>query len=75
MTVAGKTIAFVVTEKEEVKPEQLQAGFDELHAELLGTKRNQLFDAYNQEVRERMERQGEIVINNLILQQLAQTIS
>ena len=74
VTVAGKTIAFVVTEKEEVEPEQLQAGFDELHAELLGARRNLLFDAYSQEVRERMEREGEIVINDLILQQLAQTI-
>lgn len=74
VTVAGKTIAFVVTEKEEVDTEQLRAGFDELQSELLVTKRNQLFDAYNKEVRERMERDGDIVINDQILQQLAQTI-
>ena len=74
VTAAGKTIAFVVTEKEEVDLEQLQAGFDDLHAELLGTKRNQLFDAYSREVRKRMEREGDIVINEQILQQLAQTI-
>ena len=74
VTVAGKTIAFVVTDKQEVDPVLMQAGFDELHTELLFRKKDQLFAAYNREVRKRMEDDGEIVINNVLVGQIAATI-
>ena len=74
VTVAGKTIAFVVTDKQEVDPVLMQTGFDELHTELLFRKKDQLFAAYNREVRKRMEDDGEIVINNVLVGQIAATI-
>ncbi len=74
VTVAGKTIAFVVTDKQEVDPVLMQAGFEDLHTELLFRKKDQLFAAYNREVRKRMEDDGEIVINDVLVGQIAATI-
>lgn len=74
VTIAGKTIVFAVTDKLEINLGELEEGFKELHSELLLQKRNQLYDAYNQEARKRLEEDGEIVINDQVVQQLAQTI-
>jgi len=74
VTIAGKTIAFIVTDTEGVDPETMQDAFDDLRSQLLDQKRGRLFDSYNKDVRERMERDGEIQINEQIVQQIAQTV-
>ena len=74
VTIAGKTIAFVVTDTEDVDPEAMQNELDTLRTQLLDQKKGRLFDSYNKEVRVRMERDGEIQINDQMVQQIAQTI-
>ena len=74
VTIAGKTIAFIVTDTEDVDPATMQDAFDDLRSQLLDQKRGRLFDSYNKDVRERMERDGEIQINEQIVQQIAQSV-
>ena len=74
VTIAGKTIAFVVTDTEDVDPEAMQNELETLRTDLLDQKKGRLFDSYNKGVRDRMERDGEIQINDQMVQQIAQTI-
>jgi len=73
-TIAGKTLAFSVKERQEVKPEEMQKGIETLRAELLPTKREQYFSAYIQEARKRMEDAKQININESVLDQVSQRI-
>ena len=64
----------MVTEKEEVDQEKMEADFDGLYEELLLSKRDQLFQSFNGEVRDRMEKDGQISINDQVVSQLTQSI-
>jgi peptidyl-prolyl cis-trans isomerase D len=75
VSVAGKTIAFAVKERQEVKPEDLKNLSAALRVELLPSKREQYFGAYIQEVRKKMEASGDITINEAVMTQIAQTTS
>lgn len=75
VTVAGKTIAFSVKERQEVKPEDLKNSAATLRPELIPAKREQYFGAYIQEVRKKMEANGEIRVNEAVMTQIAQTTS
>lgn len=75
VSVAGKTIAFSVKERQEVKPEDLKNSMGTLRTELVPAKREQYFGAYIQEVRKKMEASGDIKINEAVMTQIAQTTS
>ena len=70
VTVAGKTIAFAVTQKEDIDPELMQVAFDGLQADLLLRKQRQLFEAYSLEVRNRMELDDEISVNLRMVEEI-----
>lgn len=74
-TIAGKTLAFAVKERQEINPDEMKKSFETLRGELLPGKREQYFGAYIQEVRKRMETKGNIKVNEAIMTQLAQSIS
>jgi peptidyl-prolyl cis-trans isomerase D len=75
VSVAGRTIAFAVKERQEVKPEEVKTTSATLRTELLPSKREQYFGAYIQEVKKKMEANGDIKINDAVVTQLAQTTS
>jgi peptidyl-prolyl cis-trans isomerase D len=75
VSVAGRTIAFAVKERQEVKPEEIKTTSATLRTELLPSKREQYFGAYIQEVKKKMEANGDIKINDAAVTQLAQTTS
>ena len=75
VTVAGKTIAFAVKERQEVKTEDLKTSAGTVRTELVPAKREQYFGAYIQEVRKKMEDSGDIKINEAVMTQIAQTTS
>ena len=75
LTVAGKTLAFTVKERQEVKPDEMKKAMDTLRSELLPQRREQYFGAYIQEVRKRMESNRQIKINDAIVTQIASQIS
>jgi peptidyl-prolyl cis-trans isomerase D len=75
VTVAGKTLAFAVKEREEINPELMKKGMDMLRAEMLPERREQYFTAYIQEVRKRMDAKKQIKINESALDQITQSIS
>jgi peptidyl-prolyl cis-trans isomerase D len=74
-TIAGKTFAFSVKERQEIKPEEMKKSIETLRAEVSPGKREQYFSAYIQEVRKKMETNKEIRINESVLTQIAQTIA
>src|SRR5262249_30089146 len=75
VSVAGKTVAFAVKERQDVKPEAMKTGSGTLRNELLPAKREQYFGAYMQEVKKKMEANGDIRINDAAVTQLAQQTS
>ena len=75
VTVAGKTLAFAVKERQDIKPEEMKKSLDTVRAELLPARREQYFTAYIQDVRKRMEAAKQIKINESIMNQIAQSIS
>ena len=75
LTVAGKTIAFDVKERQEIKPDEMKKSLDMIRAELLPQRREQYFNAYIQEVKKRMETAKQIKINESAVTQIAQTAS
>ena len=74
-TIGSKTLAFVVKERQAINPEEMKKSLATLRTELLPTKREQYFNAYVQEVRKRMQDEGNIQINESIMTQLAQSVS
>src|SRR5262245_16751099 len=75
VSVAGRTIAFAVKERQEVKPDEMKTASVALRNELLPSKREQYFGAYIQEVKKKMEANGDIKIKDAVVTQLAQTTS
>jgi peptidyl-prolyl cis-trans isomerase D len=75
LTVAGKTVAFAVKERQEIKLDEMKKSLEMIRTELLPQRREQYFEAYIQEVRKRMEANNEIEINEAAMTQIAQQIS
>src|SRR5205085_11909633 len=75
VSVAGKTIAFAVKDRQDVKPEAIKTTAATLRNELLPSKREQYFGAYMQEVKKKMEANGDIKVNDAVVTQLAQQTS
>jgi peptidyl-prolyl cis-trans isomerase D len=75
VSVAGRTIAFAVKERQEVKPEEMKTTLATLRNELLPGKREQYFGAYILEIKKKMEANGDIKVNDAVVTQLAQTTS
>ena len=74
-TLGGKTLAFSVRERQDIKPEEMKAAMETLRTEILPGKQDQYFGAYIQEAKKRMEDGGDIEIYDSVLEQLAQSIS
>jgi peptidyl-prolyl cis-trans isomerase D len=75
VTVAGKTLAFDVKERQEINPEEMKKSLDMVRNELLPERRQEYFDAYVQEVKKKMEANKQIRINESIVNQIAQQVS
>jgi len=75
ITIAGKTVAFAVKERQEINPEDMKKSLEMVRTEMLPGRREQYFSAYIQEVRKRMEAAKQIKINESIMTQIAQSIS
>src|SRR5437879_7388151 len=75
ITIAGKTLAFAVKERQEINPEETKKSLDMVRNEMLPGRREQYFSAYIQEVKKRMEAGKQIKINESIMSQIAQSIS
>src|SRR5215475_4162158 len=75
VTVAGKTLAFDVKERQEINPEEMKKSLDTVRNELLPERRQEYFDAYVQEVKKKMEANKQIKVNDSIVNQLAQQVS
>jgi peptidyl-prolyl cis-trans isomerase D len=75
VTVAGKTLAFDVKERQEINPEEMKKSLDTVRNELLPERRQEYFDAYVQEVKKKMEANKQIKINDAIVNQIAQQVS
>jgi peptidyl-prolyl cis-trans isomerase D len=75
VSVAGRTIAFAVKERQDDKPDEIKTASGTLRTELLPSKREQYFGAYIQEVKKKMEASGDIKVNDAVVTQLAQTTS
>ena len=75
ITIAGKTVAFTVKDRQEIKPEEMKKALEMIRTEMLPSRREQYFNAYIQEVRKRMEAAKQIKINESIMTQIAQSIS
>ena len=75
ITVAGKTLAFAVKERQEINPDEMKKSMDMMRAEMLPEIRERYFNAYIQEVRKKMETNKQIKINESVMTQIAQSIS
>jgi peptidyl-prolyl cis-trans isomerase D len=75
VTVAGKTLAFDVKERQEINPEEMKKSLEMIRAELLPQRREQYFNAYIQEVRKKMEAGKKIKVNESVMTQIAQSVS
>jgi peptidyl-prolyl cis-trans isomerase D len=74
LTVAGKTLAFDVKERQEINPDEMKKSLDSLRAEMLPAKRDQYFQAYIQEIKKRMETAKQISIHESVLNEITQRI-
>jgi peptidyl-prolyl cis-trans isomerase D len=75
VTVSGKTLAFVVKERQQINPEEMKKAMEMVRGEILPERREQYFNAYIQEVRKKMETNKQIRINESVMSQIAQGIS
>jgi len=75
LTVAGKTIAYALKERQDIKQEEMKKSLDMIRTELLPQRREQYFTAYIQEVRKQMQENNKIDVNDAAVEQIAQTIS
>jgi peptidyl-prolyl cis-trans isomerase D len=72
VSVAGRTIAFQVVAREQVDPEVMDELLPAMRQQLLDMRKSQFFSAYSTDARARMERDGEISINEGVLARAAQ---
>jgi hypothetical protein len=72
VSVSGRTIAFRVVEREAVDPQTMTELLPELRSQLLDLRKNQFFSAYSGDTRTRMERDGEIRVNQGVLARAAE---
>jgi peptidyl-prolyl cis-trans isomerase D len=75
VTVAGKTLAFDVKERQEINPEEMKKSLDMIRNEMLPERQDQYFRAYIQEVKKKMESSKQIKINEPVVNQIAQQVS
>jgi peptidyl-prolyl cis-trans isomerase D len=75
LTVAGKTLAFSVKERQAINPDEMKKSLDTIRADILPQRRELYFTAYVQEVRKKMESNKKIKINDSVVSQIAQGIS
>jgi peptidyl-prolyl cis-trans isomerase D len=75
ITIANKTLAFAVKERQDIVADEMKKSMDSLRTEMLPQRREQYFGAYIQEARKRMEANNEITINEGVMTQIAQTTS
>jgi peptidyl-prolyl cis-trans isomerase D len=75
LTVAGKTIAFTIKERQEINPEEMKKSLDMVRNELLPQRREQYFNAYVQEAKKKMESSKKIKINESVVTQIAEGVS
>jgi peptidyl-prolyl cis-trans isomerase D len=75
LTVAGKTIAFAVKERQAINPDEMKKSLDMVRAEMLPQRREQYFSAYIQDVKKKMESAKKIKINDSVVTQIASQIS
>jgi len=75
LTISGRTVAFAVKERQEIKPEEMKKSLDMVRNELIPQRREQYFRAYVQEVRKKMETGKKIKINEPAITQIAQSVS
>jgi peptidyl-prolyl cis-trans isomerase D len=73
VTVGTRTIAFAVNERIAPDPVAMELDFEFFRQELVGQKQSLLFDAYSREVRERMQREGEIRIDTAMLEDIVES--
>jgi len=71
---AGKTFVFAIKERTEIKPDEMKKSLESLRKEMLPQRQQKYFNAYLDEVRRRMEANGEIEVDEAALSQLAATI-
>ncbi len=72
VSVSGRTIAFQVIERDDVDAEAMTALLPELRTQLLDLRKSQFFSAYSIDARTRMERDGEIRVNQGVLARAAE---
>jgi peptidyl-prolyl cis-trans isomerase D len=75
VTVAGKTLAFDVKERQEIKPDEMKKAMDMVRNELVPQRREEYFNAYIQEVKKKMEASKQIKVNDSIVSQITQQVS
>jgi len=75
LTVAGKTIAFAVKERQAINPDDMKKSLDMVRTEMLPQRREQYFSAYIQDVKKKMESAKKIKINDSVVTQIAAQIS
>jgi peptidyl-prolyl cis-trans isomerase D len=75
VTVAGKTVAFDVKERQAINPEEMKKSMDMIRDEILPQRRNEYFEAYIQEAKKKMETNKQIKINDSIVQQITKQLS
>jgi peptidyl-prolyl cis-trans isomerase D len=75
LTIAGKTIAFDVKERQAINTDEMKKSMDMVRSEILPQRREQYFSAYIQEVKKKMESAKQIKINDSVVTQIASQIS
>ena len=75
ITVAGKTLAFDVKERQEIKPDEMKKAMEMIRNEIVPQRREEYFNAYIQEVKKKMETSKQIKINESVVNQIAQQVS
>ena len=75
LTVAGKTIAVAVKDRQPINTDEMKKSFEMVRSEMLPQRREQYFSAYIQEVKKKMESDRRIKINDSVVTQIAQQIS
>jgi hypothetical protein len=74
VSISGKTVAFAVKEHQAMNPEEMKKSMEALRNEILPTKGEKYFTDYMLGVRKKMETNGNIRINESVLNQIVQSM-